>query len=115
MRRRFLASVRIISDSRARVEQAVHAYAAALRRRPEVRRIIWFGSRISGRPTPGSDVDLCIVLSGSDKPRRDRIPEYLPGAFPVGLDLFPYTEEELAKLQQSSPGWYAAIQRGREV
>lgn len=110
-----MPSVRVISDSRTKVEQAVRAYVAALRRRPEVRRVIWFGSRVSGRPTPGSDVDLCIVLSGSDRPVRDRIPEYLPGAFPVGLDLFPYTEEELARLEQSSPGWYEAIQRGREV
>jgi predicted nucleotidyltransferase len=110
-----LPSVRIISDSRAAVEQAVQTYATALHRRPEVCRVIWFGSRITGRSTPGSDVDLCIVLSGSDKTVRDRIPEYLPGAFPVGLDLFPYTEEELASLKQSSPGWYEAIQRGRET
>jgi hypothetical protein len=32
----------------------------------------------------------------ADRPVRDRIPELLPGAFPVGLDLFPYTRDELA-------------------
>ena len=42
-----------------------------------------------------SDLDVFIVLSHSPKPVRDRIPELLPGAFPVGVDLFPYTREEV--------------------
>ena len=42
-----------------------------------------------------SDLDVFIVLSHSSKPVRDRIPELLPGAFPVGVDLFPYTREEV--------------------
>jgi hypothetical protein len=40
-------------------------------------------------------LDVFIVLSHSPKPVRDRIPERLPGAFPVGVDLFPYTREEV--------------------
>jgi len=43
-----------------------------------------------------SDLDVFIVLSHSPKPVRDRIPELLPGAFPVGVDLFPYTRQEVA-------------------
>lgn len=111
-----MSSVAVISIDRREIERAVAEYAAALRaRHPEIRRILWFGSWVGGRPTPGSDVDLCLVLARSAKPVRDRIPDYLPGAFPVGLDLFPYTEEELARLEETSPAWYAVIRAGREV
>lgn len=76
---------------------------------------MWFGSWVSGTPGPGSDVDLCLVLSQSDKRFRERIPDYLPGAFPVGLDLFPYTEDELERLLTESPGWREALAGGREL
>ncbi len=70
--------------------------------------IIVFGSFAKGNYAPGSDVDILIVLSHSSRPFRDRIPELLPGAFPVGLDLFPYTREEIAS--RVSPGFLAAVE-----
>ena len=82
---------------------------------PEIEQILWFGSRVSGIPTPGSDVDLCVILSRSDKPFRNRIPELLPFGFPVGIDLFPYTREEFRLLEKTSPGWHLAINSGVEV
>ena len=84
-------------------------------RRPEVCRIIWFGSRATGTPAPGSDVDLCLVLAGSDKPFRERIGDYLPFGFPVGLDLFPYTRVELERLRTEHPSWYRAITAGVDL
>jgi hypothetical protein len=36
------------------------------------------------------------VLVASEKLFRERIPDYLPDAFPVGVDLFPYTRREIA-------------------
>ena len=110
-----MSSVGVKRDRPAAVEAAVGRWAAELHRRPEVVRVVWFGSRVAGIPTPGSDVDLCVVLRSSTKPWRERIPDYLPGAFPVGVDLFPFTEEELERLRGESPGWHAAIARGREV
>lgn len=96
--------------------QAVERYVAHLRREhSEIRRIIWFGSWVTGIPTPGSDVDLCLVVSATDKPRRERSIAYLPVGFPVGVDLFVYTEEEFAQLAQAAPGWFAAIQAGCEM
>lgn len=98
------------------IARAVEAYVAQLRREhPEVRRVIWFGSWVNGIPTPGSDVDLCIVVERADKPPRERIVDYLPVGFPVGIDLFVYTVEELARLAQTSPGFYAAIQGGKDT
>lgn len=80
-----------------------------------MRRIIWFGSRVTGTPAPGSDVDVCVVLAHADKPFRDRIGDYLPYGFPVGVDLFPYTVTEFERLPTEQPSWYAAIASGIDV
>jgi predicted nucleotidyltransferase len=111
-----LNSVIIKSIDREKIESAVHAYAAHLRAgHPEIESIIWFGSWINGLPSPGSDVDLCLILHSSDKAMRDRIPEYLPAGFPVGIDLFIYTREEFARLRNDSPGWYQVITSGENI
>ena len=103
-------------NNQAAVERAVGRWARGVsEHRPEVRRIIWFGSRVTGTPAPGSDVDLCILLAGSDKPFRERIGDYLPFGFPVGLDLFPYTLAEFERLQTERPSWYRAIAAGVEL
>ena len=99
-----------------RVELAVREYAEALRRRDRtVSRVLWYGSWVTGVPTPSSDVDLCVVLETSDRRPRDRIPEYLPDRFPVGIDLTVLTEEELKILADRAPTWYRAIVGGRAV
>lgn len=109
-------SVVIKSVHKEKIREAVAAYANQLRQEhPEIKRIIWFGSWITGLPTPGSDVDLCLVLSFSAKPPRERISDYLPLGFPVGIDLFAYTETELERLKHTSPGWYKAITSGIEI
>ena len=99
-----------------RIEREVAKYAQALREEhPEVQRIIWFGSWVNGVPAPGSDVDLCLILSHSDLPFRARIPRYLPSGFPVGLDLLAYTEAELAALAENNSGWHSCIMTGKEM
>jgi len=81
-----LPTVEIRSADGSKIEEAVAAYTSDLRRRH------------------------------ADKPVRQRLPDYLPDrGFPVGLDLFPYTEAELAQLAELSPGWYAAIASGRQI
>ena len=93
-RRGFSNSLVIKSNNESAVASAVRAWAAQVvsrhTRHPEVKRIIWFGSRVNGRPVPSSDVDVCILLSHSDEPVRDRASKYLPFGFPVGIDVFPY-------------------------
>ena len=90
------ASLVVKSNNEAAVERAVRRWAQQIgARRSEVRRIVWFGSRVNGIPSPASDVDICLVLAHSDKPFRERAADYLPLGFPVGLDLFPYTRAEL--------------------
>ena len=84
-------------------------------RRSEVRRIVWFGSRVNGIPSPASDVDICLVLAHSDKPFRERAADYLPLGFPVGLDLFPYTRAELERLRRDHPSWHRALTGGVDL
>jgi predicted nucleotidyltransferase len=111
-----LTSVVVKSINRPGIVEAVEAHATFLRQQnPEIERIIWFGSWINGLPVPGSDVDLCLVLSASDKPRHERITDYLPVGFPVGLDLWVYTQTEFEQLRRESPAWYQAIIAGREL
>lgn len=89
------SSVRIISVDLEAVEQALQGYVERMKQRPEVLKVVLFGSFATGRYAPGSDADLLVVLS--ENPRRflDRIAEYLPERFPVGVDVFPYTEAEI--------------------
>ena len=111
-----LHSVEIKSIDRQEICEAVAVFASQLRaRHKEIRKMIWFGSWVNGLPCPGSDVDLCIVLSESGKCFCDRIPEFLPVGFPVGVDVFPYTVSEFKALEMRHPEWFAAIQAGVEI
>ena len=116
MRRRSLRSVVIRSANREAIAHAVADYVARLRaKHAEIEQVIWFGSWVTGTPLPGSDVDLCLILSASDKPPRERAVHYLPVGFPVGIDLFAYTQAEFERLKETSPTWYRAIMSGRQV
>ncbi|MGH9314775.1 MAG: nucleotidyltransferase domain-containing protein, partial [Vicinamibacterales bacterium] len=97
-----MTSVVVKSADEGRVRRAVDDYAARLlSSRADVEEIIVFGSYEQGTYAPGSDVDFFIVLTRADRPVWDRIIDLLPGAFPVGVDLFPYTREEMAALEPS--------------
>jgi predicted nucleotidyltransferase len=106
----------IFSINKEEIVRAVQSYVSRLRAsHPEVEKVIWFGSWINGLPTPGSDVDLCLILSESNKSLRERIPHYLPVGFPVGMDLFPYTKEEFQALSKRSPDWYKTMSSGKVI
>ena len=77
------------------------AWAERLLRDPRVEEVVVFGSFARGDFAPGSDIDVFILLNSADQSVRDRIPEFLPGAFPVGVDVFPYTSQELESLAPS--------------
>jgi predicted nucleotidyltransferase len=97
MRRRSLSGVVVKSIDAGAVRRAMDAYAARLLAMwDEIEEVVIFGSFAEGNWAPGSDLDVFLVLSRSDLPVRDRVPRYLPGAFPVGVDLFPFTRAEMA-------------------
>lgn len=96
----------------------MRAYADKLRRaHPEVRRIIWFGSWVSGVPSPGSDVDICLIVSDNmaEVSPRERVARYLSPRLPTGLDLVVYTASEFARLPEQAPSWHAAIRAGVDL
>jgi predicted nucleotidyltransferase len=96
-RRRSLNSVEIKSVDLPRVRDAADDYARwLLAEHPEVEEIIVFGSFVQGNYAPGSDLDVFIVLSEAHQLVRERIPRFLPSNFPVPLDIFPFTRDEMA-------------------
>jgi uncharacterized protein len=111
-----LNTVVIKSANREKIQQAVYAYAQRLRDEyPEIIRIIWFGSWPTGIPTPGSDVDLCLIVSTANPLVRERASVYLPVGFPVGIDLLVYTQTEFDSLAQRSAGWQREILKGIDL
>ena len=104
------------SDYKEAVEKSLREHVAGLvKRHPEIVTIIRFGSWVNGIPMPGSDVDLCIIVKESGKRFRDRIPDFLPVGFPVGIDIFPYTVDELEALKKDTPSWYREINSGKTI
>jgi predicted RNase H-like HicB family nuclease/predicted nucleotidyltransferase len=99
------------------VWEALRTFVRELRRHhPEIERVIVFGSLVRGDAVPGSDVDLLLVLRESNLSFLDRIPRYLPSRFPVGVDVFPYTREELERmLNDGSPFVREVLARGDEI
>ncbi len=85
-------------DERA-IWDALKRYVEELKRRPEVAGVVVFGSFAAGKALPGSDVDILLILYRSDEPFLSRIPRYLPDRFPVPVEVFPYTLEEIARGQ----------------
>lgn len=85
------------------VVAAARQWAEDLRReRPEVVRVGYFGSYAQDRYVPGSDLDVLIELSHSDKGRWvDRVVDYRPSGLPVPVDIFPYTTPELAEMHRN--------------
>jgi predicted nucleotidyltransferase len=62
---------------------------------PELEQVILFGSFARGDYFPASDVDVLLILEKSDESLLTRIRKFLPTHFPVDIDIFPYTKDEI--------------------
>jgi predicted nucleotidyltransferase len=99
MRSEYFGSAKVTYFDADRVWDELRRFAAQLgETHPEITRIAVFGSLPAGRAVPGSDVDLLVIVSASDLPFLDRGPVYRPDSFPVGVDVFAYTEEEARQM-----------------
>lgn len=109
--------MKIISlDRRAALEAVQRACEQLAAERPEIERVILFGSLATGRAGPASDADLLIVLRESDLPFPARIGRYLPEACPIAVDVFPYTREELTGLLAAGSRLVkTALAEGRQI
>jgi predicted nucleotidyltransferase len=95
---------------------AGRAWAARLRQeRPEVLRVGCFGSYARDDYVPGSDLDVLVEVSAVPlnlgQRRADRAAHYAPDSFPVGVDLFVYTSEELAAQRVAGAAFVRTIDR----
>jgi predicted nucleotidyltransferase len=96
MLKRSFGSVKIFSLDRAAIREALERHIdTRYRPDPNVVAVHLFGSFARGRAVPGSDVDLLVVLERDPRPPRDRIPDHLPGGFPVGVDVIVWTRAEM--------------------
>ena len=85
------------------VDLAVRRWAEELgRRRPEVLRIGYFGSYARGDWGVGSDLDIVIVVSHSDRPFVRRACGWDATGLPVPADVLVYTEEEWERFEPES-------------
>jgi predicted nucleotidyltransferase len=110
MRDRSSDFVKIFFADKERVLRELRAWAAGLKeKRPDVEKVGLFGSYATGAYGPRSDADLLIVLRTSDKSFRDRIPDFLPAGLSVPCDVFPYTADEIEKLQRDGSPWIQHI------
>jgi predicted nucleotidyltransferase len=88
--------VRVFSiDREAVVKDLRNAIEALAASRPEIVKVVLFGSFVRDDFGPGSDADLLIILDSSSKPIRERIPDYVALHAGVPVDVFPYTQAEL--------------------
>lgn len=94
-------SVKITYFNKPAVEEALRKYLSELDQKyPEIEKVILFGSFLQERSVPGSDLDLLLTLRESPLPFLERIPYYMPSSFPVGVDVFPYTKEEIVEMTE---------------
>jgi predicted nucleotidyltransferase len=93
-------SVKVIYLDREEVRKNLkQAVTALTRRRPEIERVLLFGSLATGRAVPESDADLLMILTDSDLPFHRRIPLYIPEGCGIAVDVFPYTHAEIEKMR----------------
>ncbi len=98
MQIRSSGSVKIISlntdDIMKRLKESAHLLKLE---NHEVTDVYLFGSLAQGKAVPGSDADVMIVLRKSDKMIIDRVTDFMDSFKDVGIgvDIFPYTEEEV--------------------
>ncbi len=110
MREQSSSFVKVFFADKERVLRELRVWAASLKEKhPEVEKVGLFGSYATGTYGPRSDADLLILLRASDKPFRDRIPEFLPAHISVPCDVFPYTTAEIENLQRDESPWIKHI------
>jgi predicted nucleotidyltransferase len=91
---------------------AIQAAAARGATFPGVLAIYLFGSFAYGVPTPRSDADLLVVIA--DDADRERVRDCCLEAFrtvPVPVDLFVWTDSEVARSLSSGRGLPATVLR----
>jgi predicted nucleotidyltransferase len=117
MQRKLSRSVRVKYFDKKLVEQSLWGYLKEIAvKHSEVERVFLFGSFVRDESVPGSDIDLLVILRESEESFLNRIPRFLPSRFPVGVDVFPYTEKEVERMKREGNFFITrALEEGVEV
>lgn len=114
--KRSCGSSRVTYLDRARAIDQLRLLARRLvAARPDVLEVRLFGSLARMEAVPGSDADLLIVLRAHPLPRWfDRIPDLMEwfDATDMPVELFPYTRDELRRLEAGGSGLARAAAAG---
>lgn len=99
MQTRSSNSVKIRFLDKPGIMKAIERLAAELAQKyPDIEEISLFGSFARDEAVPGSDVDILIMLMDTSLSFKDRIGQYMPSSFPIGIDIFPYTRSEIEEM-----------------
>ena len=80
--------------------------------------IYLFGSHVWGRPTEDSDLDLMVIVHGSDERpiRRDQRAQHCLGRLPVSADVLVRTRREVERVRHVAGSLTRdVLRRGRKV
>jgi predicted nucleotidyltransferase len=91
------------------VERLRQAAERLLEAHPEVEEVALFGSLARGDAVPGSDADVLVVLKETHQPFFERMPLYSLGGVGIGVDVFPYTRDELLEIGRTRPRFHRAL------
>ncbi len=85
------------------IKRQLKKAAENLKQDLNVVKVLLFGSLVRGNYGPSSDADICILLKEDSRKILDRIPDFLDYFLEVdiGVDVFPYTLEEFARMEKS--------------
>ncbi len=112
---RSLSSSVLKWPDRSAVGEAARAWAEQVsHQRPDVLRIGAFGSYARGDWGVGSDLDLVVIVSQSDKSFIERGADFDATSLPVPADVLVYTESEWDRLQETSPRFHRTVTREAE-
>jgi uncharacterized protein len=117
MLKRSSPSVKITFANREQILRALESLVKTwVKKYPEIEKIILFGSYARGDYFPGSDVDVLIIITESNKRALERIPSFYPSSFPCDIDIFPYTKKEIERLMKDPHGLvHRALSEGRQL
>jgi predicted nucleotidyltransferase len=112
LRQRSSGSVKIISINRDELLAALSAIARQIcAEHPEVKSVRVFGSIARGDQVGTSDVDVIIVLRGSEQGELlQQVRLFYPYFdLPIGVDVLVYTEEQIARRLQAGDAFMTRL------
>jgi predicted nucleotidyltransferase len=103
------------SDREALLRAELERISAILAGRPDIMRVVVFGSLARGRVHRRSDLDL-IIVQRTSKRFLERLDEMYRLLLPrVACDILVYSPEEFARMQKESSFVARAVREGRVI